>query len=437
MADDYNALFSETEYIDALEKLRNDAINAVKGFEVSSANYDSQYNFCEEQRKNIASKYPDDMDFGNCTDLQVCVQGDSTSKSLEEQGYHRVYYEPCNLLKANKSTLPDIDIDNPLSVAKQLNGFSTPLTDSVKQTVMNSYEEKKAPYLRAKTRYEESCKHLDERGVKLQDSTNERDAAVESLTNAFNEYKEHLKEIFELSDTLPEYVDYLLHINGDEYTWVDFARKYKEQLKDFTFTYRNGTTHGVLDTLAETGRGPSWNQLYALKRLRADILNGTVKRKEAKATSTSKAKPKQTSSTSKAEPKQTSFEKHPDWIVLGDMELYLCKSVTVHNDVLDTKISRTVSYQGNMSEKQARYVTDYLGEIVNEIFKTIDSSTEYETENKNGLLAVKGVCDETQFDSWFKNYLDTNFDWVSKLNANADIADKLDISKFSQLVNQN
>lgn len=431
MADDYNALFSETECIDALEKLRNDAINAVSQFKLASVNYDNQYNFCEEQRKNLASKYPDDMDFGNCTDLQVCVQGDSTSKTLEEQGYHRVYYEPCNLLSANKSTLPDIDIDNPLSVAKQLSGFSTPLTDSVKQTVMNSYEEMKEPYLRAKTRYEESCKHLDERGATLQDSTNKRDAAVESLTNAFNEYKEHIKETFESSDTLPEYVDYLLHINEDGYSWVDFAKKYKEQLKDFTFTYRNGTTHGVLDTLAETEHGPSWNQLYTLKRLRADILNGTVKRKEAK------AELKQTTSTSKAEPKQTSFEKHPDWIVLGDMELYLCKSVIVHNDVLDTKISRTVSYQGNMSERQSRHVTDYLGKIVNEIFKTIDSSTGYEAENKNGLLAVKGVCDETQFDSWFKNYLDANSDWASKLKANADIADKLDISKFSQLVNQN
>lgn len=415
-------ILSETKGIKELNDLRNAVISADEAIDEAYSSCERAEHDCDEKEKELKSKYRDwNFDF---TDIQVFT--DAEGKAVVAGEYHYcIYTEPYDSFNKVKSCLAGITLDDSLAVAKALSNNAAIFNDNAeqaKQEVLDSYNEKKRAYLNDKADYDALCKKWDDAKAKHNDAIVVKEYAVKALTNA---YKGHKVSDTQPSCTVPEYVDYLKHIDDEGYSWADFAEKYREQLKGFTFTYNSNTTHGVLDTLAKSKSEPSSRQLFVLKKLKEDILNGTIKHDT------------EDDSTTQSEPKQNSFEKHPDWIVLGDMELYLCKSVLVHNDVLDTKISRTVSYQGNMSERQSRHVTDYLVKIVNEIFKTIDSSTEYEAENKNGLLAVKGVCDETQFDSWFKNYLDANSDWVSKLNANADIADKLDISKFSQLVNQN
>ncbi len=415
-------ILSKTKGIEELNDLRNAVISADEAIKEAYSSCERAEHDCDEKEKELESKYRDwNFDF---TDIQVFTNAEG--KTTVAGGYHYcIYTEPHDSFDKIKSCLAGITLGDGVAVAKAVSKKAAIFSadaERATQEVLDSYNEKKKAYLKDKADYDALCKKRDDAKAKHNDAIVAKEYAVKDLTNA---YKGHKVSDTQPSCAVPEYVDYLKHIDEEGYSWVDFAEKYREQLKGFTFTYNSNTTHGVLDTLAKSKSEPSSRQLFVLKKLKEDILNGTLKHDA------------EDDSTTQSEPKQTSFEKHPDWIVLGNMELYLCKSVIVHNDVVDTKICRTVSYQGNMSEKQSRHVTDYLGEIVNEIFKTIDSSTGYEAENKNGLLAVKGVCDETQFDSWFKNYLDANSDWVSKLNANADIADKLDISKFSQLVNQN
>lgn len=416
-------ILSKTKGIEELNDLRNAVISADEAINEAYSNCERAEHDCDEKEKELESKYRD-WHFDDFTDVQVFTDAEGSAIRAGRY-YYRIYTEPCDSFDKIKSCLAGITLDDAVAVAKALSNNAAMFNDNAeqaKQKVLDLYNEKKKAYLNDKADYDALCKKRDDAEAKHDDAIKAKEDAVRALTYA---YKDHKVSDNQPSCAVPEYVDYLKHIDEEGYSWADFAEKYREQLKDFTFTYNSNTTHGVLDTLAKSKSQPSYRQLFVLKKLKEDILNGMVKHNA------------EDDSTAQSEPKQTSFEKHPDWIILGDMELYLCKSVIVHNDVVDTKICRTVSNQGNMSERQSRHVTDYLGEIVNEIFKTIDSSTEYEAENKNGLLAIKGVCDETQFDSWFKNYLDANSDWVSKLSANADLADKLDISKFSQLVNQN
>lgn len=426
---DKNDILAKTEGIEELSDLRDAVISATEVSEKAYSIYNNLEHDCDEKAKYLASTYSEDCIYDNSTDLQVCT--DAENSSLKENGYHRVYTTPYNPLSAGKSCFAGINLEDTLALAKVLNNCTSLMNDGVKQTeqeVLSSYSEKRKTYLSDKAEYRELCKQRDEAEIKHNEAKKAKEDAEWVLADAFREYKVSGNKPScaasnnQPSCTTPEYVDYLKHIGEDGYSWADFAEKYREQLKGFTFSYNSNTTHGVLDTLAKTKSEPSSRQLFVLRKLKDDILNGTVKQGT------------EDDSTSQVEPKQTSIEKHPDWIVLSDMMLYLCKSV-IPNGELDAKICRSVSYQGNMSEKQSRHVTGYLGEIVNEIFKAIDPSTEYETKDKNGLLAIKGVCNETQFDSWFKNYLDTNSDWVSKINANADLTAKLDISKFSQLVN--
>lgn len=426
---DRNDILAKTEGIEELSDLRDAVISATEVWNKAYSIYNNIEHDCIQKKKYLASTYSEDCIYDNSTDLQVCT--DAENSSLKENGYHRVYTTSYNPLRAGESCFAGANLEDTLTLAKALNNCVPLLNDGIKQAkqkVLDSYSEKKKAYLSDKAEYRELCKQRDETHIKANEAGKAQEDAEWALADAFREYKvSGDKSSCATPDnrpscTTPEYVDYLKHIDEDGYSWADFAEKYRKQLKGFTFSYNSNTTHGVLDTLAKTKSEPSSRQLFVLRKLKDDILNGTVKHGT------------EDDSTSQAEPKQTSIERHPDWIVLGDMMLYLCKSV-IPNGELDAKICRSVSYQGNMSEKQSRHVTGYLGEIVNEIFKTIDPSTEYETEDKNGLLAIKGVCDETQFDSWFKNYLDTNSDWVSKVNANADLTAKLDISKFSQLVN--
>lgn len=435
---DKNDILAKTEGIEELSDLRDAVISATEVSEKAYSIYNNLEHDCNEKAKYLASTYSEDCIYDNSTDLQVCT--DTENSSLKENGYHCVYTTSYNPLSAGKSCFADANLEDTLAIAKALNNCVPLLNDGVKQAeqeVLDSYSEKKKAYLSDKAEYRELCKQRDEAHIKANKAGKAQEDAEWALADAFREHTVSGNKPScatpdnqsscttpdnQSSSATPEYVDYLRHIDEDGYSWADFAEKYREQLKGFTFSYNSNTTHGVLDTLAKTKSEPSSRQLFVLRKLKDDILNGTVKQGT------------EDDSTSQAEPKQTSIERHPDWIVLSDMMLYLCKSV-IPNGELDAKICRSVSYQGNMSEKQSKHVTGYLGEIVNEIFKAIDPSTEYETEDKNGLLAIKGVCNETQFDSWFKNYLDTNSDWVSKINANADLTVKLDISKFSQLVN--